>query len=156
MKNFKNISYFIIGFLIAAFTISLTSVGAQVSEGINRVFIANDVKNPIPVISREVLKIQGDVKIEGKPEVRLDGDTKIKIESVDKPVIVRFDKSEAMPETSIFKIGKKYSIKLVGTTPKRCEVDKINGTWIFCERKRKEGEIVGWVNTLQIAVVTEL
>lgn len=155
MKVFKNITLFALGFFIAALTVSLTSVGARVSSEISRVFIENDSKNPVPIVSKETIKIKGEVEIDGKPEVKLDGDTKIKIESVDKPVSVRFDKDGSMPETEIFKTGKSYFITIVGESPKRCAVDKINGTWIFCTRNLLEGEIVGWVNTGQLTLVVE-
>lgn len=155
MKIFKNSLYVAIGFLIAALTISLTNVGAQVSEGIGRVFISNDFKNPVPITSKEILKVQGDVKIAGNPKVKLDADTKIKIESVEKPVRVRFEKTEAMPETGIFKNGKAYNISFDGRIMQRCEVEKINGTWIHCQSKMQEGETVGWINTAQLTFVSE-
>lgn len=156
MKVFRNIFYVALGFVIASFAISLTTVGANVSREINRVFIENDSRNPIPIVSKEAIKVKGEVKIDGKPEVKLDGDTTIKIKSIDKPVNVRFDKDESMPETEIFKKGKSYFITIVGDAPKVCVVDKIDGTWIFCSRKLQEGEIVGWANTAQISFVTEL
>jgi hypothetical protein len=155
MKVFKNVLFVALGFLIASLTISLTSVGAKVSEEIGRVIIENNSKNPIPIVSRESLKVKGEVKIDGNPEVKLDGDTKIKIESVDKPVNVQFDKNAEMPETNIFKTGRNYGITITGETAKRCNVDKINGTWIYCKQKNSEGEIVGWVNTTQVALVTD-
>lgn len=156
MKVFKNILYVSLGLVIAALTLSLTPVGAKVSAEIGRVLIANDFKNPIPIVSKDALKVRGEVKIDGEPKVKLDGDSKIKIESIDKTVKVRFDKGEAMPETGIFKDGKRYFVTMVGGNPKTCSVDKINGTWIFCEEKLIEGEIVGWVNTAQLTFVSEL
>ena len=155
MKVFKKVLYVALGFLVASLTISLTSVGAKVSEQINRVIIENDSKNPIPIVSKEALKIKGEVKIDGKSEVKLNGDTKIKIESVDKPVNVRFEKNAEMPETSIFKTGKNYGITIIGESAKRCNVEKINGNWIYCKQKYKEGEVVGWVNTIQLSFVTD-
>lgn len=156
MKVFKNVIYFALGFVIASLTISLTSVGAEVSQEFGKVFISNNFKNPVPIVSKETLKIQGEVKIDGNPKVKLDGDTKIKIESVEKPVNVRFEKGEKMPETEIFKTGKIYRIsfdeKMTGT----CDLDKISGTWIYCKNKGIEGEIFGWVNTAQIMLVSEL
>ncbi len=156
MKALKNIMYISLGFLIAALTISLTSVGAKVSAEIGRVLIANDFKNPIPIVSKEELKVRGEVKIDGEPKVKLDGDTKIKIESIDKTVKVRFDKGETMPEAGIFKDGNRYFITIVGENPRTCSVDKINGIWIRCEQKLLEAEIVGWVNTAQLSFVSEL
>lgn len=155
MKKFKNILYVALGFIIASLTISLTSVGAQISEGINRVFISNDFKNPIPIVSRETLKMEGKVKIDGNPKVKLDGDTKIRIESVEKPVRVQMDKTEEMPETGIFKNKKNYNISFDGKTLQSCEVDKISGTWIYCDRNLVEGELIGWVNTAQLAFAME-
>jgi hypothetical protein len=148
--------YIALGFLIAALTISLTSVGAKVSAEIGRVLIANDFKNPIPIVSKDDLKVRGEVKIDGEPKVKLDGDTKIKIESIDKTVKVRFDRAETMPEAGIFKTGKRYLLKPVSEVQRTCSVDKINDTWIFCEEKLLEGEIVGWVNTAQLTFVFEL
>lgn len=156
MKTIKNVSYFALGFVIATLTISLTSVGASVTNEISRVFVENDGKNPIPIVSREPLKIKGKVEIDGKPEVKLDGDSKIKIESIDKPVTVRFDKNEAMPETEIFKKGKNYGITITGEKPRRCEVDRINGNWIYCKRANIEAEVVGWVNSAQLTHVMQV
>jgi hypothetical protein len=156
MKVFKKVIYFALGFVVASLMISLTSVGAEVSQEFSKVFITNKFKNPIPIVSKETLKIEGDVKIEGNPKVKLDDDTKIKIESVEKPVNVRFEKGEKMPQTEIFKSGKIYRISFDGKISGRCNLDKINGTWIYCENKGIEGEIFGWVNTAQIMLVSEL
>lgn len=148
--------YFALGVIVASFAISLTSVGARVSQEVGRVIIANTSKNPIPIVSKEALKVKGEVEINGNPKVKLDGDSKIKIESIDKPVRVRFDDDEAMPNTNIFDEGKTYLITITGEAAKRCEVDKIKGTWIYCERKNLEAEIVGWVNTSQLSHVENL
>lgn len=156
MKVFKKILFFALGFLIASLMISLTSVGAEVSEEFSKVFITNNFKDPIPIVSKEILEVKGEVKIDGKPEVKLDGGTRIKIESVEKPVSVRFEQGEKMPEAEIFKTGKIYRILLAEKTVGRCELDKIKGTWIYCKNKGIEGEIFGWVNTAQIMLVTEL
>lgn len=156
MTVFKRFGYIALGFVIASLTVAMTGVGAQVSEGITRVLIANDVRDPIPIFSRDALEMRGEVRIDGEPKVKLDGDTKIKIESVEKPVTVQFEKNEEMPGTDIFKDGKTYAISFSGTSARRCRVDKIQGTWIFCKRKARESEMVGWVNTTQIAYVNEL
>lgn len=58
--------------------------------------------------------------------------------------------------SEIFKAGKIYRISLAGNTRGVCELDKINGTWIYCKNKGIEGEIFGWVNAAQIMLVSEL
>lgn len=156
MKILRDISFVALGFGAAMIAVSFTSVGAQISEGLTRILIANDDRNPIPVHSKEGLRIKGKVEIDGNPKVKLDGDSKIKIKSVDEPVKVRFEKEAAMPDTEIFEKGDEYLITIAGEGPKRCEADKIRGTWIFCKQERKENEIVGWVNTNQIVMVRDL
>ncbi len=108
------------------------------------------------IVSNEALNIKGEVKIDGNLKVKLDSDSNIKIESVEKTVNVRFEKCESRPETEIFNDGKKYSISLSGKPTRICELDQINGTWINCEIKGNEVEIAGWVNAAQTILVTEL
>lgn len=158
MKMSTKVFYAGLGFLVASFTISLTGVSAQVSEGlISRVFITNGDKDPVSIVSKDELRIKGEVKIDGNPEVKLNSDSKIKIESVEKPVTVRFDKGESISDAGFFKKGDTYLLTISAlASQQRCKVDKIEGTWIKCERKGAEAEITGWVNTAQVIVASEL
>lgn len=154
MKHIQKILFTALGFALAALTISLTPAGAQIAEDINRVFIANDERNPVPITSRETLKMQGEVKIDGKPEVKLDGDSKIKIESIEKPVKIELNERDEAGEAHIFKKGKIYRVSFNGADYLSCATDKISGGWIHCSTKKKEG-IDGWINAARIAAATE-
>ncbi|NNE68697.1 MAG: hypothetical protein HKN33_19190 [Pyrinomonadaceae bacterium] len=154
MKQFKGSKYLVAGLLLGAVMVGLAPVSARVSEEVTRVFVTNSSGDPVPIEVKETLEIKGKVKIDGEPEVKLNGNSRI--EAINDPVRVRFERDGVSPASAIFEDGKRYLIGFGLDNYRRCRVDRIRGNWILCKQEPAESVISGWVNASNLITAIEM